>query len=152
MDAWDLVFLMSRAPRCTRRCLQVREQAKAFLQKPEDHMQGLNLINSTNLDYFQPQHQAEMINLKAQFFAALGDSDAGVLRGTQQHSCGPRADEHRHLVALPCARGYDCSGWTFNAAHSPARHSQWHVQRGADTVAAVLGGVDGLGQVLRRHV
>ena len=37
-------------------------------------MQGLNLINSTNLDYFQPQHQAEMINLKAQFFAALGDT------------------------------------------------------------------------------
>jgi transformation/transcription domain-associated protein len=58
---------------------QVREQAKAFLQKPEDHMQGLNLINSTNLDYFQPQHQAEMINLKAQFFSILGDSDAGVL-------------------------------------------------------------------------
>ena len=41
-------------------------------------MQGLNLINSTNLDYFQPQHQAEMINLKAQFFAVLGDSDAGA--------------------------------------------------------------------------
>ncbi|KAL4854024.1 Transcription-associated protein 1 [Chlorella vulgaris] len=56
--------------------VKVREQAKAFLQKSEDHMQGLNLINSTNLDYFQPQHQAEMINLKAQFFAALGDSDA----------------------------------------------------------------------------
>ena len=61
--------------------LQVREQAKAFLQKPEDHMQGLNLINSTNLDYFQPQHQAEMINLKAQFFAALGDSEAGACWG-----------------------------------------------------------------------
>lgn len=44
-------------------------------------MQGLNLINSTNLDYFQPQHQAEMINLKAQFFAALGDSEAGTSTG-----------------------------------------------------------------------
>lgn len=58
--------------------MQVQEQAKAFLQKPEDHLQGLNLINSTNLDYFSPQHQAEMLNLKAQFFAALGDGDAGV--------------------------------------------------------------------------
>ena len=58
-------------------CTQVREQAKAFLQKSEDHVQGLNLINSTNLDYFQPQHQSEMINLKAQFCAALGDGDAG---------------------------------------------------------------------------
>ena len=59
----------------------MREQAKAYLQKPEDHMQGLNLINSTNLDYFQPQHQAEMVNLKAQFFAALGDGDAGMRGG-----------------------------------------------------------------------
>ena len=59
--------------------LQVREQAKAFLQTPEDHIQGLTLINSTNLDYFQPQHQAEMINLKAQFFASLGENDAGEL-------------------------------------------------------------------------
>ncbi|KAL4439666.1 hypothetical protein ABPG75_002667 [Micractinium tetrahymenae] len=56
--------------------VKVQEQAKAFLQKPEDHMQGLNLINSTNLDYFSPQHQAEILNLKAQFFAALGDGDA----------------------------------------------------------------------------
>ena len=32
-------------------------QAKAFLLKPEDHLHGLNLISSTNLDYFQPQHQ-----------------------------------------------------------------------------------------------
>jgi transformation/transcription domain-associated protein len=55
--------------------VKVREQAKALLQRPEDHVQGLNLINSTNLDYFQPQHQAEMINLKAQFFATLGDGD-----------------------------------------------------------------------------
>lgn len=64
--------------------VQVREQAKALLQRPEDHVQGLNLINSTNLDYFQPQHQAEMINLKAQFFAALGDGDTGEESG---HMC-----------------------------------------------------------------
>lgn len=44
--------------------------------KPDTHLHGLNLINSTNLDYFQPQHQAEMINLKGQFLAALGEGDA----------------------------------------------------------------------------
>ena len=65
--------------------VQVREQAKALLQRPEDHVQGLNLINSTNLDYFQPQHQAEMINLKAQFFAALGDGDTGEGLGRMSH-------------------------------------------------------------------
>ena len=57
--------------------LQVAEQAAAYLLHPEEHMHGLNLINSTNLDYFQPQHQAEMINLKAQFLEALGEHDAG---------------------------------------------------------------------------
>ncbi|KAL6768445.1 hypothetical protein ACKKBF_B39155 [Auxenochlorella protothecoides x Auxenochlorella symbiontica] len=56
--------------------VKVREQAKAYLMKPDTHLHGLNLINSTNLDYFQPQHQAEMINLKAQFLAALGEGDA----------------------------------------------------------------------------
>lgn len=67
--------------------VQVREQAKAFLQKQEDHIQGLNLINSTNLDYFQPQHQAEMINLKAQFFSALGEKDTGKEASRRTLSC-----------------------------------------------------------------
>lgn len=115
--------------------MQVQEQAKAFLQKPEDHMQGLNLINSTNLDYFSPQHQAEMLNLKAQFFAALGDSDAGAW-------------------PYQSARSACCLG--AGTHHSPGAHlmapsstcSPQHVQRGLNVVATVLGGLDDLGQVL----
>jgi hypothetical protein len=82
---------------CIPMSFQVREQAKAFLQKSEDHMQGLNLINSTNLDYFQPQHQAEMINLKAQFFAALGDSDVGE-QGFVESTCGAYTYLASHLA------------------------------------------------------
>lgn len=89
------------APLASAATLQVREQAKAFLQKPEDHMQGLNLINSTNLDYFQPQHQAEMINLKAQFFAALGDSDTGAQAGESSQMPSPAPNTIR--LRLPCA-------------------------------------------------
>jgi hypothetical protein len=63
-------------------------------------MQGLNLINSTNLDYFQPQHQAEMINLKAQLFAALGDSDAGE-KGFTESTCGAYTYQAFHLD-MPC--------------------------------------------------
>jgi transformation/transcription domain-associated protein len=33
------------------------------------------LVNSTNLDYFQPQHQAELFRLKGQFMQALGERD-----------------------------------------------------------------------------
>ncbi len=82
--------------------MQVHEQAKAFLQKPEDHMQGLNLINSTNLDYFSPQHQAEMLNLKAQFFAALGDSDAGVWPCQSARFATKRNDSIANIHQFSC--------------------------------------------------
>ena len=59
--------------------VKVLEQAKAYLLKPDEHLHGLNLINSTNLDYFQSQHQAEMLSLKAQFLHKLGEDDAGKL-------------------------------------------------------------------------
>ena len=55
--------------------VKVQEQAKAYLLRPEEHIHGLNLINSTNLDYFAAPHQAEMMNLKAQFLQARGEKD-----------------------------------------------------------------------------
>ena len=57
--------------------VKVLEQANAYLLSPEEHVHGLNLINSTNLDYFQSQHQAEMLNMKAQFLQKIGEDDAG---------------------------------------------------------------------------
>lgn len=51
--------------------VKVQEQAKAYMLRPSEHLHGLNLINSTNMDYFQPTHQAEMICLKAQFHHLL---------------------------------------------------------------------------------
>ena len=57
--------------------VKVQEQAKAYMLRPTQHLQGLNLINSTNMDYFQAPHQAEMICLKAQFLQLLNDQDAG---------------------------------------------------------------------------
>jgi len=56
--------------------VKVQEQGKAYLLQPHEYLHGLNLINSTNMDYFQPPHQAEMINLKAQFLHLLGDTEA----------------------------------------------------------------------------
>jgi hypothetical protein len=57
--------------------VKVQEQAKAYMLRPTEHLHGLNLINSTNMDYFQPPHQAEMICLKAQFLQLLNEADQG---------------------------------------------------------------------------
>jgi len=45
------------------------------LHAPGELTLGLHLVNSTNLDYFQPQHQAELFRLKGQFMQALGERD-----------------------------------------------------------------------------
>lgn len=37
---------------------------------------GLNLLSTTNLDYFQPHHQSEVFRLKGMFLAALDDADS----------------------------------------------------------------------------
>lgn len=58
--------------------VKVQEQAKAYMLRPAEHLHGLNLINSTNMDYFQPAHQAEMICLKAQFLHLLHEPEPGA--------------------------------------------------------------------------
>ena len=45
------------------------------MHAPGELTLGLHLVNSTNLDYFQPQHQAELFRLKGQFLQALGERD-----------------------------------------------------------------------------
>lgn len=45
------------------------------MHAPGELTLGLHLVNSTNLDYFQPQHQAELFRLKGQFMQALGERD-----------------------------------------------------------------------------
>ncbi|KAI3434524.1 hypothetical protein D9Q98_002597 [Chlorella vulgaris] len=55
--------------------VKVREQAKALLRKIQGPHAGPQPHQFHQPGLGQPQHQAETINLKAQFFAALGDSD-----------------------------------------------------------------------------
>lgn len=40
--------------------VKIKEQARAYLALPLDLTAGLNMLNTTNLDYFSPQHQAEI--------------------------------------------------------------------------------------------
>ncbi|GLT44576.1 hypothetical protein SLA2020_184620 [Shorea laevis] len=59
--------------------VKIREQAKAYLEMKGELASGLNLINSTNLEYFTVKHKAEIFHLKGDFLLKLNDSeDANV--------------------------------------------------------------------------
>lgn len=55
--------------------VKIIEQAKAYLETKGDITSGLNLINSTNLEYFPAKHKAEIFRLKGDFLLKLNDSE-----------------------------------------------------------------------------
>ncbi|XP_043814591.1 transformation/transcription domain-associated protein isoform X2 [Manihot esculenta] len=56
--------------------VKIREQAKAYLEMKGELTSGLNLINSTNLEYFPVKHKAEIFRLKGDFLLKLNDSES----------------------------------------------------------------------------
>lgn len=56
--------------------VKIREQAKAYLEMKGEVTSGLNLINSTNLEYFPVKHKAEIFRLKGDFLLKLNDCEA----------------------------------------------------------------------------
>ncbi|KZZ98418.1 histone acetylase complex subunit [Moelleriella libera RCEF 2490] len=52
--------------------LKLREQAKCHYENPEELSSGLDVINNTNLNYFNPQQKAEFYTLKGMFLEKLG--------------------------------------------------------------------------------
>lgn len=56
--------------------VKIREQAKAYLAGKEEVVTGLNLITTTNLEYFTAEHQAEIFRLKGMFHQDLGEQQA----------------------------------------------------------------------------
>ncbi|KAJ4713985.1 transformation/transcription domain-associated protein-like [Melia azedarach] len=55
--------------------VKIREQAKAFLEMKGELTSGLNLINSTNLEYFPVKHKAEIYRLKGDFLLKINDPE-----------------------------------------------------------------------------
>ncbi|KAI9081282.1 hypothetical protein K1719_036782 [Acacia pycnantha] len=55
--------------------VKITEQAKAYLEMKGELTSGLNLINSTNLEYFPAKHKAEIFRLKGDFLLKLNDSE-----------------------------------------------------------------------------
>ncbi|KAM0940239.1 putative non-specific serine/threonine protein kinase [Dioscorea sansibarensis] len=55
--------------------VKIREQAMAYLEMRGELTTGLNLINSTNLEYFPAKHKAEILRLKGEFLLKLHDCE-----------------------------------------------------------------------------
>ncbi|XP_010548285.1 PREDICTED: transformation/transcription domain-associated protein-like isoform X2 [Tarenaya hassleriana] len=55
--------------------IKIREQAKAYLEMKGELASGLNLINSTNLEYFPLKNKAEILRLKGDFHLKLNDTE-----------------------------------------------------------------------------
>eukprot|EP00899_Mesostigma_viride_P026573 jgi/Mesvir1/70/Mv13673-RA.2 len=55
---------------------KIREQAHAYLDMKGELVSGVNLINTTNLEYFPTEHKSEMFRLKGKFLQRMGDGDA----------------------------------------------------------------------------
>lgn len=55
--------------------VKIREQAKAYLEMKGELTGGLNLINSTNLEYFPVKHKAEIFRLRGDFLLKLNDCE-----------------------------------------------------------------------------
>lgn len=55
--------------------VKIREQAKAYLEMKGELTSGINLINSTNLEYFPVKNKAEIFRLKGDFLVKMNDSE-----------------------------------------------------------------------------
>lgn len=55
--------------------LKLREQAKCHYENPDELTSGLDVINNTNLNYFNAQQKAEFFTLKGMFLEKLKQQD-----------------------------------------------------------------------------
>ncbi|KAI6782429.1 Transcription-associated protein-like protein [Emericellopsis cladophorae] len=55
--------------------LKLREQAKCHYENPDELTSGLDVINNTNLGYFNPQQKAEFYTLKGMFLEKLSQKE-----------------------------------------------------------------------------
>lgn len=51
---------------------KLREQIIICHQQPREHRGGLNMINNTNLEFFNDKQKAELFRLKGSFLTSLG--------------------------------------------------------------------------------
>jgi len=63
--------------------LKLREQARCHYENPDELSSGLDVINNTNLNYFNNQQKAEFYTLKGMFLERLGQhNEADAAYGT----------------------------------------------------------------------
>lgn len=61
--------------------VKITEQAKSYMVQANGLMAALNFLNTTTMEYFQPQHQAEILRLKGNVLEVRCGGVVGVVGG-----------------------------------------------------------------------
>ncbi|KAI9190433.1 transcription-associated protein 1 [Blastocladiella emersonii ATCC 22665] len=93
--------------------LKLREQAKCYLSNPAEYKTGLDVINNTNLVYFNNQQKAEFYSLKGRFLSLLGHIN-------EAHQAFATAVTTEHNLAKPWAVWGEHQEMLLAQANNPA--------------------------------
>ena len=121
--------------------VKICEQAKAHLGPPAELKQGMNLLNTTNLEYFPGQHKAEIFRLRGEMLQAQGDNEGARQAFSTAVSIFKRLPKGWHSWAVHCdkmsseANAGSASGWLEHAvaAYAQAARAGSSKQRAAAT-------------------
>jgi phosphatidylinositol kinase/protein kinase (PI-3 family) len=90
--------------------VKIREQVLACLSIPGELVSALNLINTTNLEFFPQQHKAEMFRLKASIFQKLNNSEQAHSNFSTSLSIDPGLAEGWYSWGSYCEDVYEAHG------------------------------------------
>ncbi|KYR00111.1 protein kinase [Tieghemostelium lacteum] len=100
--------------------LNLKEQIKCYLQLPTHYETGLSIINSTNLEYFNPSQKSEFMQLKGEFLNRLSRYD----EANQAFSSAVSLNDNYSKIWLSWA--YFCDNqFTNNKNLDPETKAQW---------------------------
>jgi len=90
--------------------VKIREQVMACLNIPGELVSALNLINTTNLEFFPQQHKAEMFRLKATIYQKLNNSEQAHSNFSTSLSIDPSLAEGWYSWGSYCEVVYEAHG------------------------------------------
>ena len=90
--------------------VKIREQVLACLNIPGELVSALNLINTTNLEFFPVQHKAEMFRLKATIYQKLNNSEQAHSNFSTSLSIDPGLADGWYSWGSYCEVVYEAHG------------------------------------------
>ena len=110
---------------------KLREQIIICHKQPREHRGGLNMINNTNLEFFNSKQKAELFRLKGVFLTSLGAKQEA--NNAYSHAVQVRSSFPSLLLLLPifktvlaaCCDPTPISSLSCTGCSSPSDLSSW---------------------------